>query len=64
MSIPLVEYQRSGTTGMVKAVLRAVPVLLLLPARGLTETASQTLAGLREQLEGVEFHAKYTPHEP
>ena len=62
VSIPLVEYQRTGTTGLVRAVLRAVPVLLLLPARGLTETAAQTLAGLREQLEGAEFHAKFTPH--
>jgi len=51
IAVPIEEYQRSGATGCVKSVVRAVPVAILRPMIGFSEGLSKTLLGLRNQLE-------------
>jgi autophagy-related protein 2 len=48
--IPYREYQRNGTTGALKSVLRGIPVALAAPASGAVEALSFTLLGARNQL--------------
>jgi autophagy-related protein 2 len=48
--IPYREYQRHGTTGALKSVLRGIPVALAAPASGAVEALSFTLLGARNQL--------------
>lgn len=48
--IPYREYQRSGTTGALKSVLKGIPVALSAPASGAAEALSFALLGARNQL--------------
>ena len=48
--IPYREYQRSGTTGAIKSVLKGIPVALAAPASGMSEALSFALLGVRNQL--------------
>jgi len=49
--IPIEEYQRSGTTGFVRSVVRAVPVAILRPMIGITEGFTKTMIGMRNEME-------------
>lgn len=44
-------YEKTGTQGTVRAVIRAVPVAVLKPMIGATEAVSQTLLGLRNSID-------------
>lgn len=48
--IPYREYQRSGTTGALKSVLKGIPVALAAPTSGAAEAISFALLGARNQL--------------
>ena len=48
--IPYREYQRSGTTGALKSVLKGIPVALAAPTSGAAEALSFALLGARNQL--------------
>ncbi|RHZ26483.1 hypothetical protein DYB26_010612, partial [Aphanomyces astaci] len=47
VAVPLLEYQRTGSHGYVKSVIRAVPVAVLRPMIGATEAMSRALIGVR-----------------
>ena len=44
-------YEKTGTQGTVKAVIRAVPVAVLKPMIGASEALSKTLLGLRNTID-------------
>ena len=46
--IPVRDYQRSGTSGFLTSVVRALPVAVLRPVAGAAEALSYTLLGERE----------------
>jgi autophagy-related protein 2 len=48
--IPYREYQRSGTRGAVKSVLKGIPVAIAAPASGAVEALSFALLGARNQI--------------
>ena len=48
--IPYREYQRVGTSGAVKSVLKGIPVAICAPLSGASEALSYTLIGARNQL--------------
>lgn len=48
--IPYREYQRKGTTGAIKSVLKGIPVAIAAPASGAAEALSFALLGARNQL--------------
>ena len=48
--VPKREYQKNGTTGAVKSVIKAIPVAILAPLSGATEAVSYSLLGIRNQL--------------
>ena len=48
--IPYREYQRHGTTGALKSVLKGIPVALAAPTSGAAEALSFALLGVRNQL--------------
>ena len=48
--VPRREYQKNGTTGAVKSVIRALPIAILAPLSGASEALSYSLLGMRNQL--------------
>ncbi|CAG8498680.1 19084_t:CDS:10 [Rhizophagus irregularis] len=50
-AVPMEVYEKTGTQGTVRAVIRAVPVAVLKPMIGATEAVSQTLLGLRNSID-------------
>ena len=64
LAVPMEVYERSGTEGPVRAVVRAVPVAVLRPMIGGAGAVGKALFGLRNSLdpEGrVEAEMKYKP---
>ncbi|KAK4049710.1 autophagy- protein 2 [Microbotryomycetes sp. JL201] len=62
LAVPMEVYERSGTEGPVRAVVRAVPIAVLKPMIGATEAVSKTLFGLRNSLDedaGADSSDKY-----
>ncbi|RHY40984.1 hypothetical protein DYB34_007991 [Aphanomyces astaci] len=51
VAVPLLEYQRTGSHGYVKSVIRAVPVAVLRPMIGATEAMSRALIGVRNAVD-------------
>ncbi|KAF0694737.1 Aste57867_14413 [Aphanomyces stellatus] len=51
VAVPLLEYQRTGSHGYVKSVIRAVPVAVLRPMIGATEAMSRALIGARNAVD-------------
>jgi len=51
LAVPIEVYERSGTEGPVRAVIRALPVAVLKPMIGASEAVSKTLLGLRGTLD-------------
>jgi len=51
LAVPIEVYERSGTEGPVRAVVRALPVAVLRPMIGATEAISKTLLGVRGTLD-------------
>ena len=54
-AVPLREYHQTGTGGMVKSVIRAVPVAILRTGMGTTEALSKTLLGVTNSLDPFRF---------
>ncbi|CAG8497159.1 7566_t:CDS:10 [Diversispora eburnea] len=50
-AVPMEVYEKTGTQGTVKAVIRAVPVAVLKPMIGATEAVSKGLLGLRNTID-------------
>ncbi|KAG0366681.1 hypothetical protein BC939DRAFT_464075 [Gamsiella multidivaricata] len=50
-AVPMEVYERTGTQGSVRAVIRAVPVAVLKPMIGATEAFSKVLIGLRNSID-------------
>ncbi|KAI8056718.1 hypothetical protein BDF22DRAFT_667643 [Syncephalis plumigaleata] len=50
-AVPMEVYERTGTQGSVKAVIRAVPVAVLRPMIGASEAFSKALMGLRNTID-------------
>ena len=48
--IPVQQYEREGTGGAMKAVVRAVPIAVIRPMIGVSEGLTRTLQGMRNQL--------------
>ena len=44
-------YQRDGTSGLLRSVVRAVPVAVLAPVAGATEALGNIMVGVRNQLD-------------
>ena len=62
VAIPLEELGRTGPTGAVKSVIRAVPVAVLRPIIGSVEAVTHTVVGMRNELDPDsrrEHEAKY-----
>ncbi|OQR98889.1 autophagy-related protein [Achlya hypogyna] len=51
VAVPLLEYQRTGSHGYVKSVIRAVPVAVLRPMIGATEAMSRAFIGVRNAVD-------------
>ncbi|CED82200.1 Cytoplasm to vacuole targeting protein [Phaffia rhodozyma] len=51
LAVPMEVYERSGTNGPVRAVVRAIPIAVLKPMIGASEAVSKTLFGLRNTLD-------------
>mmetsp|Transcript_23429 Transcript_23429/g.34384 ORF Transcript_23429/g.34384 Transcript_23429/m.34384 type:complete len:2514 (+) Transcript_23429:183-7724(+) len=49
--MPVRQYQRTGTGGYVRSVIRALPVAVLRPTAGAAEALSYTLLGLRNNID-------------
>lgn len=50
VAVPVRTYEREGTLGAVKSVIRAVPVAVLRPMIGATEAAARALQGTHGRL--------------
>ncbi|CAJ0907020.1 16048_t:CDS:10 [Entrophospora sp. SA101] len=50
-AVPMEVYEKTGTQGTVKAVIRAVPVAVLKPMIGASEAVSKTLLGLTSTMD-------------
>ncbi|KAF7294875.1 GP-PDE domain-containing protein [Mycena indigotica] len=62
LAVPMEVYERSGTEGPVRAVVRAVPIAVLKSGIGVTEAVSKTMLGLHNTLQPdirQENEAKY-----
>ncbi|KAF8516917.1 hypothetical protein BU17DRAFT_50360 [Hysterangium stoloniferum] len=62
LAIPMEVYERSGSEGPVRAVIRAVPIAVLKPMIGASEAVSKTLFGLQNTMDPNVKHdneAKY-----
>jgi len=57
LALPLEVHERSGNEGVVRTVVRAVPIALLRPMIGASEAVSQTLLGLRNTVDPAKRHA-------
>ena len=55
VAIPLMNYQRDGASGLLRSVIRAVPVAVLAPVAGATEAFGNILTGMRNQLDPDAF---------
>jgi autophagy-related protein 2 len=51
IAVPIRQYERSGTTGLLRSVVRALPVAVLRPIAGVTEGVSYTILGFRNHLD-------------
>ncbi|KAG6898364.1 hypothetical protein C0992_009039 [Termitomyces sp. T32_za158] len=51
LAVPMEVYERSGSEGPVRSVIRAVPIAVLKPMIGASEAVSKTLLGLRNSLD-------------
>lgn len=51
VAVPVVEYEERGSGAAAKAVVRAVPLALLRPLRGLTEGVTLALSGIRTSVD-------------
>ncbi|KAL8277733.1 hypothetical protein RQP46_009855 [Phenoliferia psychrophenolica] len=51
LAVPMEVYERSGSEGPVRAVVRAVPIAVLKPMIGASEAVSKALFGLRNTLD-------------
>nr|GAT53224.1 predicted protein [Mycena chlorophos] len=51
LAVPMEVYERSGTEGPVRAVVRAVPIAVLKSGIGVTEAVSKTMLGLHNTLQ-------------
>ncbi|KAJ3293124.1 autophagy- protein 2 [Borealophlyctis nickersoniae] len=51
VAVPMQVYEKTGTQGTVRAVIRAVPVAVLKPMIGATEAVSKTLLGIQNTIE-------------
>ncbi|GAA6057188.1 hypothetical protein JCM3770_004368 [Rhodotorula araucariae] len=65
LAVPMEVYERSGTEGPVRSVVRAVPVAVLKPMIGASGAVSKALLGLRNTLDpdaqAGELEDKYKP---
>lgn len=64
LAVPMEVYERSGSEGPVRSVVRAVPVAVLRPMIGASGAVSKTLLGLRNSLDPsiqAELLDKYKP---
>jgi len=62
LAVPMEVFERSGTEGPVRAVIRAVPIAVLRPMIGASEAVSKTLLGLHNSMDPEIRHenaAKY-----
>jgi len=62
LAVPMEVYERSGSEGPVRSVVRAVPIAVLKPMIGASEAVSKTLLGLHNTLDPNVRHdneAKY-----
>ncbi|KAG5728038.1 Autophagy-related protein 2 [Termitomyces sp. T112] len=62
LAVPMEIYERSGSEGPVRSVIRAVPIAVLKPMIGASEAVSKTLLGLHNSLDPDVRHeneAKY-----
>ncbi|KAJ7219339.1 hypothetical protein GGX14DRAFT_591678 [Mycena pura] len=62
LAVPMEVYERSGSEGPVRSVIRAVPIAVLKPMIGASEAVSKTLLGLHNTLDPNVRHeneAKY-----
>ncbi|OCB84207.1 hypothetical protein A7U60_g8883 [Sanghuangporus baumii] len=62
LAVPMEVYERSGTEGPARAVIRAVPIAVLKPMIGASEAVSKTLLGLHNTLDPqaqIESETKY-----
>lgn len=50
VAVPIQQYERAGTGGYMRSVIRAMPVAILRPAAGVSEALSYTLLGMRNQM--------------
>lgn len=51
VAVPIKQYERSGASGTLRCIIRAMPVAVLRPAAGISEALSYTLLGLRNHLD-------------
>jgi autophagy-related protein 2 len=62
VAVPVQVYERSGPSGALKAVIRAVPIAVLRPMIGASEAVGRTLMGIENSMDasrGVEIGQKY-----
>jgi len=62
LAVPMEVFERSGSEGPVRAVIRAVPIAVLRPMIGASEAVSKTLLGLHNSMDPEIRHetaAKY-----
>ena len=62
LAVPMEMYERSGSEGAVRPVIRAVPIAVLKPMIGASEAVSKTLLGLHNTLDPdvrMDNEAKY-----
>ncbi|BGP44040.1 autophagy-related protein 2 [Rhodotorula kratochvilovae] len=68
LAVPMEVYERSGSEGPVRSVVRAVPVAVLKPMIGASGAVSKALLGLRNTLDpdaqAGELEDKYKPRAP
>jgi hypothetical protein len=63
ITVPVQEYRRNGTTGAIKAVIRAIPVAILHPLIGTTEAVSKSLMGASRVLAHPRVNKRVMCHE-
>ncbi|KAF8654120.1 hypothetical protein AX16_003652 [Volvariella volvacea WC 439] len=51
LAVPMEVYERSGSEGAIRSVIRAVPIAVLKPMIGASEAVSKTLLGLHNSLD-------------
>jgi hypothetical protein len=56
IAVPLATWQREGTTGAMKSVIKAIPVAVIQPILGVGEAIEALSSGIRFYIEPDEFH--------